>query len=425
MKTHLSRAFRKLWFSVRNTSWAFPGAMSLLLVSQIILYQPGSDVSPYAYATGALEPNQIAGISVQSFALGVLALVCLVGIFRNARNLPSHTGLIIALLATIALIAAFTTDTLLTYLQGMGKLALPVLIFLYLITRDSSPNFTWRLFAFINIFCLAQVGLSLVFFGTPGANTYYHELGTEYFGLFHHPFAFAGVLGLCAIVAIFRLGQGRNSLLCILLVVLNSWFIMQTQVRTFLLAYAVSAAIAVFIVLLRRRHFIWIISLSALGATSLILITFFGLSNDRVTEDVSSGRFERWGANLGAWSSDSSLLHIIFGGGAEHIYSVNEEIFGVRINSLNVFIDYLTDYGVVGLLAFVALWFIVLKCAAHLGDRGTVFSLTIFVGLGAIISNTFEFPIIMVVFAIGLTSFSNKESRKNNEDTLIVSAPVS
>lgn len=394
---------------------AFLVAVIALQLSQVFLFPPGSDLSPWASVTHGLNPNTIADVTPQTWALGLLAVVCGIGALRRTNRLIAGAIVIWIALAGLGLIALFTSDSASTYIDGVGKIVLPILVYLYLAPRVSDlRDLTAPLILAINLFTVGQSVLSKLVTGSFGANNYYYELAEEYFGFYHHPFAFSGVLGVCSIVALFQISNGRAVLLNSALLAANLVLLYQTQVRTYIVAVGVALTVAVLMILVRNGKTTWLVAGSPFVVLLLVWLTQQGVANDRVTADASSGRIDRWVSNLQVAWSDPSPLRVIFGGGPQRIFEINEELIGTHINSLNVFIDTFVSFGVLGLILFVLAWWLLIRDAMRHGDPALVLCLAAFMLIAASLSNAFEFPFVAITFVIALTVRHNLKGPTND-----------
>ncbi len=400
-----------------RVSRAFLLTFVALVGSQVLLYPPGTDVSPWAYTVLGTRPTVFLGQTVQTWALVALGLVCIVGLVRRAeRPLPGFSAVLMCG-ALLSLGTLLRSDSISLALEGLAKLLLPPIVFMYLSprVRPFPRDSVYSLVLVVNLFVVAQSLLSFVLTGSFAANTYYHELRHEYFGYFHHPFAFAGALGVCSLVVLARILQPRPNVLLLVLLGVNLWLILATQVRTFIVAVLVAVAFALVYWALHRKRsaaLVFVIGIMAIGAISGVNLP----RTDRVTSDLSSGRLERWTVAVDYVLGSDSWLSLLFGGGPETIQRVNQEHFGVYINSLNIAIDVLVDSGLVGIVLFSTVWVIIGRHAFGVGNKGLVLSLCVFMTLASVLSNAYYFPFVATLFAIALAALRSEEF--NAPDTL-------
>lgn len=397
------RALKTRAQGVPLAQWALGIAIAAVVISQVFVFPAGSLVSPWAFATGKLQPNLFLGVTPLTWASLVLALVCGIGALirglRDRRNLPVWSAIV-----GIAAISAFTASSFSSYLDGVGKLTLPLLVYIYireyLPLKSGQPAAAWILW--INLFVVAQVGVAWIFTGTPGPNTYYHELSREYFGYFYHPFAFSGILSICTLVAIVRLSRRQHAVLHAILIMANLALIVLSQVRTFLLALAAAIGVLAFGLLWRRVKRLWLFVATGLVALVAVWLPISGALGERANLDLSSGRFERWIQNIVVFFTEESPLTILFGGGPGHIYSVNERLFGVYINSLNLVVDLLVDHGVIGCILIAIAWVSIVRQVSGTTDRVYLCAQCTFMFTASMVTNTFSFAAVAVVFVLAL-----------------------
>lgn len=387
----------------------FLGLLVMLQVSQVLLYPPGSNVSPYYWVTGVLRPTLYAGVTLQTWVFMALAAVCAIGVAR----MPGYSeglriGWIGAGLFVLTLPALINTISLGRTADGLGKLILPVLVYVYLAprTRGSGASALRGCITFVNIFSVAQVLMSKLLTGSFSANRYYLELREEYFGYYHHPFALAGVLSVCSILALHEILNGRRRPLNLVLLVCNLWLIYESQVRTYAVALGIALLVAAVgaLIAARRAQHLWILGLAVVAVLPWIPSLSVGAS--RVTDDVSSGRLERWTQNLDVYAGQNWISRILFGGGPGAILDVNQELFERAVSSLNLFIDLMVDYGLLGLLAFLGVW-VHIHRHAHARHQGPhAVALGVFLVSGAFLTNTFEFPAVTILYATALAAIA-------------------
>ncbi|VEG52326.1 Lipid A core - O-antigen ligase and related enzymes [Mycolicibacterium aurum] len=397
--------------------WLFIGALGLLQLSQILQFPPGSDVSPFTIQTVGLWPNTLAGITVITWAFIILTAVSLPGAISRTNDSVEGGLAIWFALVTLSLISLLTTSSANNLVDGVGALAIPVIAYMFLVARirDAGSDIGTKIIFWVNIFTVGQVGVAYFITGSFGPNRYYRELDQEFFGLFYHPFAFAGILGICTVVA-FRHVLGRRQIaLNATLVALNVGFIVLSDVRTYILATAVGLAISVLVLTIRRRHLALalaipslVIAAAVIGAGDLIL------SGERVTGAFDSGRFARWQLDLETVWEEAGIVQLYFGGGPQYILELNQSLFGSNINSLNLAIDLLVDFGIVGSILYIFIWILIIRDAARFGDAQVVWPLVGFVVVATMISNIIAFPAVAVLFAVALTSCCQSSSRESN-----------
>lgn len=392
--------------------------VALLFFSQVVLFPSGTDVSPYAATMGGAVPRTIAGATLQVWALaGVFVVVSLGGMHAIVGS-PNPFGIVVALFYILGR-ALLAPSPMAESLESAGKLLLPVLIFFYLIDSDHSGAFNKSIESFLllaQIFLLGQIVLAKVITGSFGPNRYYYELHQEYFGYFYHPFALAGTLGLLALFASSQILMGRRVVLYALLTASSSLVILLLQVRTYIYATVVGLVVLVAVDGFRRRRF------GALGfalpgmafVVTRVLLDYAG--SGRVTGDYSSGRVERWIADVGAVTGSGSPILLILGGGPQRVYSLNYELFGIRINSLNLAVDLFVDFGLLGVISYLYIWYVVFVKAMRSVGRTRTLSVGAFLIVASMLTSPLEFPAVGVTAAIVLGSSGLKSIEEGELD---------
>lgn len=379
------------------------GLVGALAVSGMFVYSPGSDVSAYAFSQSATTaPILILGRTALAWCSLLLILVAgYVGLKRH-RDMPrglwwALAGAVIYLgIRSVLALAAGDGD-----LDSTARLALPLLLFAALATQSSRKTLTFEyFFILVNILLIGQVLLCKLFTGSFGANRYYIELSEEYFGYYYHPFAFSGALSAISVYAVSKaLGRERRALWLALLAC-NLYFIWNTQVRTFLVAATLGMlALAVVYAFARGRPVI----LAVLASAGLALLVFWTpqmLSGSRSVSEVSSGRLERWTSDIDGFGAAASDLEILIGRGPGSIYELNSQLFGVRINSLNLAVDTLVDFGVLGVVVLAIAWCCLLSSAKWSAPRWIGMALTVFFLATSTLTSMTDFPLVAALFIV-------------------------
>lgn len=376
--------------------------VAALATSGMFVYPPGSDVSAYAFSQSAIAaPIRVFGQTALAWcSLLLLILAACVGLARHHR-LPR--ALWMSLVAAVIYLA---TRSLLALAAGTAdldlaaRLTLPLLLFAALSCSEFRPVTYERFFVLVNIGLLGQAFLCKLVTGEFGVNKYYIELPEEYFGYYYSPFAFSGALAVLSVYAMSKVLAGRSRAFWLALLACNLFFIWNAQVRTFLVA----AALAM-VVLMVRHSFVRArpAILAVLIFGGVVLLSFWTpdmLSRGRLVSDVSSGRLERWTSDIGGLFDKGSDLDIIFGMGPGSIYELNADLFGVRINSLNLAVDALVDFGVLGLVLLAVAWANTLKFARVSSGIGMATALTAFFVTSSMLTSMIDFPVVAALFVV-------------------------
>lgn len=382
----------------------------LLAVSPILIFPPGTDVSPYAAYYGALTPITYGGVTVQVWSILALLTVCGFGLLRvGFRSGSPGVAWTIAAAASAIVGGALTTSDFALLAEGIGKLLLPLLIFSFAtaIKRSGDHRKFATLALLINIFTLGQAFVCKFATGRFAANTYYIELPEEYFGYFYHPFAFVGVVSACTIVVVNEFVQGRRRPAMALLLVLNFAFIYQTQVRTYILAVAVALLVAFIGTTFGRRSPLATIVVAFLLSLLALLLGRNLVAGSRVTSDASSGRLDRWTADIESVWGNAPIHQLILGGGPSSIFELNQQLFGVYINSLNAAIDIFVDYGLLGLLTALTAWALLIRDQYRSTQNPLMLSAAVLLLISATVTSPLEFPVVGVVLVVAMLALDS------------------
>ncbi len=379
------------------------GMVWLLALAGAFVYPPGSDVSPYAYSQSS-GSSAIHVLGRTSLAwVSILLLVMSAGAaFVRQREVPP--GLLLPLAGTGAFLLVRGAGAL---AQGDGevdsvaRLLLPFVLFLALYTsRDMLAKRSTTLLVLVNLTVLSQALVSKLLTGQFASNRYYIELPEEYFGYYYHPFAFSGALALCALFAVDRALAGDRRVFWTVLAGTNLIFVWNTQVRTYMVAALLGISI-----LIARRLFssgrIYTLGCFISACVGAMILLGPGLvSSDRDISDPSSGRLDRWVADISAFVSRSSDLEVFTGWGPGAIYRLNGDLFGVSINSLNLAVDTLVDFGVIGLGLVVWAWIAMLRTTRNRPSTPIGAGLAGFFVIASSVTSIIEYPVVVAIFVM-------------------------
>lgn len=426
-RSHASRQYNRTLQYARPEARPMPSlraftlAFLAVLASQLMLYAPGTDVSPWAFSAGRLQPITVLGQTLQTLAFAALIFVVAVGLLSRRSQDAMHGRLWVWLS-----IGAIATTTVLTasrglHIDGSLRLVAPLLIYVYLRSRVQEERMASLadLLLVVNLVSVGQVLASKVLTGSFSSHTYYHELTQEFFGYYHHPFAFAGVLGVGAIVCMHQISIGRRASLNVALLLSDLCLIYLTQVRTYMVAVAAALVVAVLGLLIRRRMLGSALLSGLLMLGGLVALVGAGVfASGRMTADYSSGRLDRWVLDVQTFVEDSQGLEVLFGGGPQYIVELNAQLIGVAINSLNLYIDLFVDFGLIGALLFVGALVMIVRDAYSRCDRIFVTALAVFAAVATMITNLFEFPVVGAVLAIALVAVGRQPQRGTLDEDL-------
>lgn len=410
---------------------AYVFGLIIFLFSQLVQYSPGVDVSPWAFSHTAVQPNSIFGLSIQTFAAVILGAICLAGVARKQTSDVFHARLfVLAALGFVTLSSAVMSDSLVSVIDTVGQVAIPVLSYMYLSSHEMTAKVDTgtTLMILISLFTILQVAASKLLFGSFAVHNYYYEIDPEYFGFFHHPFAFAGVLAVSAILLLFVMATRGIRGYYVILIVACIALIILTQVRTYILAAVVGLAVGLCIVIAQRKRVGTVVALSPLLFAAVTLFWHSVpsmLAADRANTDLSSGRFDRWTMNLATFFDQASLSELLFGGGATRVIDINEQAIGTRISSLNFFVDSLINFGLVGSVLLISVLVLVFVDASSKGSFGLTVSLGSLMIITSLITSPFGFPIVGVALSVALCSLRDHRKESNNANLGAPSAAIS
>lgn len=337
----------------KNSYKLFGFLLFELHLAQLFMYEPGLDVSPYAFVHKGLYPVNIAGLSLAAVTSCVIIWFVVVDLLMKDHKI-SRSLFVLMLLALVPnLLALFLSDNILNAASDFLKLLTPFMVMIYIHKSISKDNIDWfvKLVTWINVLTVGQVFICKLVYGSFSAHNYYYEIAEETFGYYNHPHAFTGLLAFLAIWNIYRVNQKQQVKLNLLLFVSSLLLMFFSGTRTYVVALAAGLAYVgikgLFSASTKNiRKYIYLAMCVAIVLAPYIL-TMFGAS--RITNDISSGRFNRWTQDI-RYIFDESVDVILFGGGLGYIEEVNLFVEGWRINSLNLVVDSLANYGVIGLI---------------------------------------------------------------------------
>lgn len=362
-------------------------------------------------------PQIYAGNTVQVWALVAVMAVCVSTIVRLLpQGLRSGEGVALGGLLVCTVSGALGGASVAGLAEGVGKIALPLLLVLYF-SRLQCSKFLVRFALAANVFTLGQAALAWILTGSFSANRYYLDLPEEYFGYFYHPFAFSGLLSVFSLVVVHEIRMRRRRGLMTTLLLVNLGFIAATQVRTYALAVGIALLVAgVGFTIGKRRPMFTIVVAIALSV-SAVLGVGSSLSGSRTTVDTSSGRLDRWLVDLKYVWDTASPGNLLFGGGPGRIGEVNEVLFGVNINSLNAFIDLFVDFGLLGMLSILSAWILILVSRYRESRDTLVLCVITMLALTAAVTSPLEFPAVSAMLALGLYAVDSEQSAREIDES--------
>lgn len=389
-----------------------------LYVAQLFMYTPGTDVSPYAYATSQIQAIRIAGLTSSAFVSIALLVYCFFSILYK-RNIKSKSSLYMIILFSLipSFISLLRSESIVSNIDYFVKIVSPFIVCAFIATYTLKRSDARRLSGIItgiHIFLIAQVLVCKVFQGNFAAYNYYYEMPEEYFGYYNHPHSFTGMMAVLSIWNVYQINRRRNVAMNLALFLISFVLIYISGVRTYIVTLAFALCYLAVAALrksnmkrLRKYIYIAMVVVVLIGPSLLI-----NLGSMRVTDDVSSGRFERWAADIAYALSTNSLADTLFGAGLQASVEANATLFGTSINSLNIFVDMFMDNGIIGTIMMLIAYYYLFKMNYVKQARGFQGSLFVFFVVASLITSAVTYVTIMFMIVVML-SVMNAEAREN------------
>ena len=294
-----------------------------------------------------------------------------------------------------------------------------------IIDRENVRDFKTAITA-INIFMIAQVLACKLMYGHFAAYNYYYEMSEEYFGYYNHPHSFTCLLAVLSIWCIYQMNKRQNVPLNIVLFVLNLLLMFISGVRTYFIALIAGLLfVGIYSLMMRSmknlRKYVYI-AVVLLVIAGPALITSFG--STRVTEDVSSGRMDRWTADISYAINNYSWFDKLFGAGLDASVQANKVLFDVAINSLNVFVDMFMNYGIIGMIMMIIAYSYIFRLTWSKKQKGFQIGMLVFLLTACFINSIVSYITIMSMIVVILYIFK-VEGEMDSEGLSLKSAAVS
>ena len=386
--------------------WWFCTYWIIFFLAQLLMYYPGSDVSPYAYSNANLEAIRFGGFTLSALSSIVITeyiILCLM-VAHKIKGKDTAAFLLALIPNCFSLVL---TDSVSTGVSSFLKMMLPFIISVFIgkTIHAGNVNMYRKTILATNIIIVGQVFLSKLIYGSFGAYNYYYELQDEFFGFYNHPHSFTSLLSVLVFFNIYEINKKRLIGLNLVLCGCSMIFMYMTGVRTYMVSLAAGLAWVGIAALhhskMRRlRKYVYVVLICCLivGPT---LIQNLGSGRDYISADFSSGRFVRWISDAAYVVSQFSPAEKLFGRGVNAVYAINERIFGVSINSLNLFIDLLCDYGFVGGIMMLAAYWKIFQNNWSQGTKGFVGGFIVSFIVSAIINSPVSYvPTMSAMVAV-------------------------
>lgn len=399
-----------------------------LYIAQLFMYLPGTDVSPYAFVHSKIEAIRVMSLTL-SAAVSIVLVFFIFATFVMRIKKYSKKAIYMMILALIPnLLNLVRSSDLTGNLDTFLKVISPFVICFYLqkiIDRENVRDFKTAITA-INIFMIAQVLACKLMYGHFAAYNYYYEMSEEYFGYYNHPHSFTCLLAVLSIWCIYQMNKRQNVPLNIVLFVLNLLLMFISGVRTYFIALIAGLLfVGIYSLMMRSmknlRKYVYI-AVVLLVIAGPALITSFG--STRVTEDVSSGRIDRWTADISYAINNYSWFDKLFGAGLDASVQANKVLFDVAINSLNVFVDMFMNYGIIGMIMMIIAYSYIFRLTWSKKQKGFQIGMLVFLLTACFINSIVSYITIMSMIVVILYIFK-VEGEMDSEGLSLKSAAVS
>ena len=379
-----------------------------LFFSQMVMYRPGSNISPYAYSHGLLEQILVLGKTVSNWMSLALVGYCVFRIIIGSQKFKLGKNFIImysCVLLTI-LTGVVQSNSLVSGLSEGVKYLLPFLIFGAIMSLNCLKigPFITKLLTYTNVIMIIQVLLCKVFTGKFAASTYYWEFQEEYFGFYNHPHNFTGLLGILTIWCIFNINRKNHSFFYILLAMINIGLMYISGSRSYVYSLIISIGYILLVSLFDSK----LKRMRKYAITLFTLMFFFGgafisnLGSNRVTGDVLSGRGLRWLTDIQYYLTSTTLAQKFLGGGFGFVNEVNLKLSGVYINSLNIFIDVLLNNGLIGLFLLIIAYGILFSYFVKEGSKQFSITIVLFFVISSVVTNFITYQVVLIYMVLVL-----------------------
>ena len=402
----------RFYFNYRGTGFLFMLMITGLVFSQMIMYPPGSDISPYAFMTGQLSHILFAGRTFSSWVSIAIAAYCIYKVFITDRikRMPQQDVIMYACAVVNFVVGVISYYSFGSALSEGTKYILPFLVFGLVKALDSSRfnEAVQKLLTYTNIVLILQVLVCKVVTGRFAASTYYHEMQQEFFGFYNHPHGYTGLLGMLTIWCVYNINRRRHTLLYGGMAVVNMLLMYISGSRSYVYSLLIAVAYILAIAILDKK----LSRLRKYTLAAAVAAVFFGhvfisrLGANRVSNTVLSGRETRWINDMGYYFSNMGIWQKLIGGGFGYINDVNKELSGVFINSLNIFIDVLINNGIVGILLTVIAYWVLFSTFAKKGDRQFTMMTLFFFVVSSFVTNLITYQVITITMVLMLYAMS-------------------
>lgn len=384
-----------------------------LMLAQMFMYEPGADVSPYAFVHNGIVQVKLMGMTLS--ALTSIALdwfvVCHI-LFRKSKY-KARELLVFLLVLTPNTMALLRGDNISADIVDFIKILSPFLLYIYWSEEVNEKNveFFSNLLTCFHTVAVGQSVLCKVLTGSLSSHNYYHEIAEETMGFYNHPHNFTGLLAFLCLWNVYQINQQKRVNLNLGLFVLSLGLMWFSGTRAYVVALAAGLAVvglnslnSPYMKKIRKYVYCGIAGVVVFGP---FLLSRFGSA--RSTNDFSSGRVERWIFDI-VYLLRGSISDILIGGGMGHIEDVNYNMVGYRINSLNLFVDDFANYGLIGLILMLMAYFMLFKLSLTKRNQGFHLGAMAIFLTASFINSVTIYMVIMSVLVLELVILKKNSS---------------
>ena len=381
-----------------------------LMLSQMLMYTPGSNISPYAYVSGDLQHITFLGQTFSTWCSLLLLLFLLYTIFiKKYKKICKMDYIILGSLFIFLLCGCLLSTSVTEGMTMALKILLPILIFIFIKYEDKSLDLKsfFNLLTFINYFLIIQVLLCKLITGKFSAFHYYLEFNEEYFGYYNHPHNFTGLLGVFALWSLFLINKKCHTFSNIILFVTNILLMYISGAKSYVISLLCALALLGIKAFMDKK----LLGLRKYVIFTIFILIIFGgalwanFGANRVVGDVTSGRIDRWLSDLIYFRDHMTIFQKTVGGGFDQVYLVNKQLQGVYINSLNLFIDFLMNNGILGTAFIISVYiWMFAGLAKNSKNKSFIYAAMIYFFTASFITNMVTYQVVMayIIFMIGI-----------------------
>jgi len=381
----------------------------MLFIAQLFIIVPGSDISSASY--GNFNTYKIAGFSTSTLMCMLIIFYCIFNTFiRNRFELKEKHLLLIIIIVLFDILGILTGNELDMQIEMCTKINMPFVVYFYLeysYPKDKIQKLSQPILI-SNLILLIQVPLCKLLTGKFAASTFYaYIMKEEYYGYYSSPHAFAAILGVFSLWNLKCINENIHKYVNVLCLLANLLLIFLSGVRT----YALAVIITIIFIFITSFGTNKLKRIKRLAVLSIVLFVIFSktifqyILTSRFnaaynTVEVTSGRGSRWTIDLDYFMNQTSILKVVLGNGFQSIYTINSNLIGLNINSLNAIIDTLVDNGIMGLIMIVIIYYIMLKKENIKKNKLIYYGFFIYLSIGLFVNNILPYITVMTTIVI-------------------------